>query len=80
MVLAEKALRLAKSLEAKGSPADLEKFADKSLIADYAVDSIASLVKEGLIVGSEGKVNPLGNTTRAEAAALLYRIYNSYSY
>jgi len=46
------------------------------LIADYAIDSIASLVKEGLIVGSAGKLNPLDNTTRAEAAVFLYRIYN----
>lgn len=79
MVLAEKALRLAGRLQAKGSPADLESFADRALIADYAVESAASLVKEGLIVGSEGRVNPLASTTRAEAAALLYRMYNNCS-
>jgi hypothetical protein len=47
-------------------------------VADYAADSIAALVKEGLIVGGGGKVNPLGNTTRAEAAVFLYRIYGKF--
>jgi len=42
---------------------DLEKFADKSLISAYAKDSVASVVKEGLIVGNGGRVNPVGNTT-----------------
>ena len=76
MVLTEKALRMLKKLEAQGSASDLDRFTDKSLIADYATDSIASVVKEGLIVGSGGCINPLGNTTRAAAAAFLYRIYN----
>ena len=60
----------------QGVASDLERFSDKSLVALYAVDSIASVVKEGLIVGSGDKVNTLGNTTRAEAAVFLYRIYN----
>lgn len=76
MVLSERALRMLKKLEVQGTASDLDKFADKSLIADYAINSVASLVKKGLIVGSGGKVNPLGNTTRAEAATFLYRIYN----
>lgn len=78
MVLTERALRMLKKLKVQGTASDLEKFADKSLIAPYAIDSVASLVKEGLIVGSGGRVNPLGNTTRAEAAVFLYRIYNKY--
>jgi hypothetical protein len=32
-----------------------------------------------LIVGSDDKLNPLGNTTRAEAAVFLYRIYDKYT-
>ena len=76
MVLTERALRMMKKLEAQGTASDLDKFADKSLVAAYAVNGVASVVKEGLIVGSGGNVNPLGNTTRAEAAVFLYRIYN----
>ena len=76
MVLTENALRMLNKLEVQGTASDLDKFADKSLIAAYAVNSVASVVKEGLIVGSGDRINPLGNTTRAEAAAFLYRIYN----
>ncbi|KUO69947.1 MAG: hypothetical protein APF77_13795, partial [Clostridia bacterium BRH_c25] len=76
MVLAEKALRLQKKHTQQGNAADLDKFADRRLISDYAVYSAASIVKEGLMEGSGGSLNPLGNTTRAEAAVFLYRIYN----
>jgi hypothetical protein len=78
MVLTERALRMLKKLEVQGTDSDLDRFTDKSLIAAYATDSIASLVKEGLIVGSGDRINPLGNATRAEAAAFLYMIYNKY--
>ncbi|KUO51156.1 MAG: hypothetical protein APF76_16835 [Desulfitibacter sp. BRH_c19] len=76
MTLTERALRMLKKLEQQGTASDLEKFVDQSSIAAYAVDSVASVVKEGLIVGSADKINPLGNTTRAETAVFLYRIYN----
>ena len=78
MVLTERALRMLKKLDTQGKASDLEKFTDKSLIAAYATDSIASVVKEGLIIGSGDRINPLGNTTRAEAAVFLHRIYNKY--
>jgi hypothetical protein len=53
----------------------LDSFKDKGQIKDYAKESIALLVKEGLMKGSDDKINPLGNTTRAEAAVFLHRIY-----
>jgi len=34
-------------LETQSIASDLEKFTDKSLIATYAMESIAALVKEG---------------------------------
>jgi hypothetical protein len=76
MVMAGNALRITKKLEGKGAAYDLDGFADKSIISVYAVDRVASVVRAGLIVGSGDKLNPLGSTTRAEAAAFLYRIYN----
>jgi len=78
MVLTERALRMLKMLKQQGTASDIDAFTDKSLVAPYAVNGVASVVKEGLIVGSGDKVNPLGNTTRAEAAVFLYRIYNKY--
>ena len=78
MVLTDKALKLVKKLKLQGQASELEKFTDRSLIASYATGSIASIVKEGLIVGSGGGINPLGSTTRAEAAVFLYKIYYKY--
>ena len=54
----------------------LDKFSDKGDIAEYALDSLAALIKENLIVGSNNKLNPRANATRAEAAVFLYRIYS----
>jgi hypothetical protein len=78
MTLTERALRMLKVINQQGTASDLERFTDKALIADYAIGRVAIVVKEGLIEGSDGKINPLGNTTRAEAAVFLYRIYNKY--
>ncbi|MEC0169101.1 S-layer homology domain-containing protein [Paenibacillus graminis] len=76
MVLTERALKLEKKLSNQAEAADLERFTDKSEVASYAVNSVAAMVKEGLIEGSGNKVNPTGNTTKAEAAVFLYRLYN----
>ncbi|MFD1909848.1 S-layer homology domain-containing protein [Paenibacillus rhizoplanae] len=63
-------------MNTQGTAADLEKFSDKSKVASYAMGSVAAMVKEGLIQGGGNKINPAGNTTRAEAAVFLYRLYN----
>jgi hypothetical protein len=76
MVMTDRALKMFKKLKQQATVTDLKLFTDKSLIASYAVESIASVVKEGLIAGNGNRINPLGNTTRAEAAVFLYRIYN----
>lgn len=78
MALTDRTLKMLKKLKQQGTAKDLEKFSDRSLIAAYAADSVASIVKEGLIAGSGDNINPLSNTTRAEAAVFLYRIYNQY--
>ncbi|GFZ96619.1 hypothetical protein GCM10008018_48810 [Paenibacillus marchantiophytorum] len=74
MVLAARALKLSGKINAIGTATDLNGFADASSIADYAVESVAALVKEGIIEGSGQTVNPLGKATRAEVAAMVYRI------
>lgn len=56
--------------------ADLSAYADKDSIADYAVSSIAEMVAYNLITGNEkNELCPRDNTTRAEAAVFLDRIY-----
>jgi hypothetical protein len=65
-------------LEQPDSKGVLDIFTDKSEIASYAIDSVAALVSEGLIVGSNNKIMPKNNTSRAEAAEFVYRLYNNY--
>lgn len=43
-----------------------------------AEESLATLVKESLIIGSNNMLFPKDNTTRAEAAVFLYRIFNQF--
>lgn len=57
-----------------GSLTVLDQFADKDLIADYAKGHIATLVSQGLVSGKGANVDPRGSLTRAEMAALLYKI------
>lgn len=52
----------------------LDAFADKESIEDYALSPMASMVKAGIIQGSDGFVNPLGNATRAEVAVMCARL------
>lgn len=75
MVIIARALKLAgKPIE--NAPSEMEKFNDKSEVAQYAADSVAALVKEGIVEGNGNLVRPKANATRAETAVLLYRIYN----
>ncbi len=52
-------------------------FADANKIASYAKPEIELLAKLGIVNGSNGKVNPLANTTRAETAQLLANFINT---
>lgn len=68
MTLISRGLALAKE-------ADLSAFSDSNLIADYALSHVSAMIAEGLIKGNaDGTLNPLGNTTRAEAAVIMDRI------
>ena len=54
--------------------ASLDAFADKGNISDYAGTAMASMVKAGIIQGSNGNVNPKGFATRAEVAVMCARL------
>lgn len=57
-----------------GSLTVLDQFADKHLIADYAKGHTATLVEQGVVSGKGTGIDPRGNLTRAEMAALLYKL------
>jgi hypothetical protein len=75
MVFTVRALHILNRITTDADLSVLDSFKDKGQIKDYAKESIALLVKKGLMKGSDDKINPLGNTTRAEAAVFLHRIY-----
>ncbi|MGZ9586450.1 S-layer homology domain-containing protein [Paenibacillus marinisediminis] len=76
MVMVDKALHAAGKPGAEGSKEDLQKYKDADKIAKYALDSVASLTKEGIVQGNVSGINPTGKTTRAEAAVILHKLYN----
>lgn len=59
---------------AQGGSHVLEQFQDRDSIADYAASHVATLVAQGLVSGGGGYVNPQGNLTREEMAALIQNI------
>ena len=79
MVMVARALILSNKVTTTGTYDDISKFNDVSQVSDYAVESIALLVREGIIIGNpDNTINPKGNATRAETAVILYRVYLKY--
>jgi hypothetical protein len=76
MVMVEKALQIVGKPGVEGNNEDLQRFNDADKIASYARKSVASLINEGIITGDGSKINPTSKTTRAEAAVILYKLYN----
>ena len=59
-----------------GSPkADgkLDSFSDAASVRTYAADAMQWAVANGIVNGSNGKLNPQNNATRAQVAAILMR-------
>ena len=65
------------AMEVELSDADLSAladFADAAQISDYAADAVSRMIKDGIIAGANGKINPLAKATRAEIAVMLDRV------
>jgi len=76
MSLMARALKHAKRIKLNGNEADLDRFEDYEKISVYARDNIADVIASEIIKGDGKRLNPLSYTTRAEAAVIMYRIYN----
>ncbi|WP_339207621.1 S-layer homology domain-containing protein [Paenibacillus sp. FSL K6-3182] len=76
IVLIDRALKIAGKAPSLGDKSDLDSFADVEEISQYALESVASLVREGIISGTGSGIDPKGSTTRAQAAVVLYNLYN----
>lgn len=78
MVLITQALRKTGKLSEVGTVSELNKFKDRSKVAGYATEAVATLVKEGVILGDGSFIHPKGMTTRAEMAVMIFRVMNKY--
>jgi beta-glucosidase len=76
MTLAARALSVTSIELTPGSADDLAGFTDLAKVAPFALDGVATLVHNGIVVGDGTHVNPLGNATRAETAVMIYKMYN----
>lgn len=54
-------------------------FMDAADAAEYSKQAIAMLADKGIVSGYDGRFNPKGNTNRAEAAALLLRVFRLFN-
>ncbi len=75
MVCVSRAMKIA-GMKLDESASDLSMFSDSGEVAKYASNAAAQLVREGIIMGSGGAINPRGTATRAETAVIIYRILN----
>ncbi|AEE90938.1 Ig domain protein group 2 domain protein [Tepidanaerobacter acetatoxydans Re1] len=80
MVIVARALKTTNKISTTGTFEDISTFADAGEVSSYAIEGVATLIKEGIIQGSTGNmINPKGNATRAETAVIIYRIYTKYN-
>jgi len=74
MVILSRALTAAGKSLGAGNAGDLDSYSDRSMVSGYAEEAVASLVKAGVIQGSNGALHPTSSITRAEMATILYRV------
>ena len=56
----------------------LTAFSDADKVSGYAFDAMQWAVAEGLLQGSNGKLDPQGSATRAQVATILMRFMQKY--
>lgn len=61
-----------------GARANLSNYPDASMVADYATDAMRWAVANGIISGDNGRLNPMMETKRAEAAKMVSVFCRSY--
>ena len=78
MVMVARALKITGKAGTAGAEADIRTYNDASSVAAYAVEGVATLIKEGIVQGSYNRIHPQEATTRAEMAVIVYRVFDKY--
>jgi hypothetical protein len=76
-VLLYRALDVLGELSDSSRTADLSAFRDTDLISGYAQEAFECFVAAGVVSGSNGMLNPTGQSTRAEMAQVLYKLLSA---
>jgi len=75
MVMVLRAVNITGSTISSGNTDNLSSYIDNRLISDYSRSAVAALIKAGIITGSDdNKIYPQGYLTRAQTAAIIYRV------
>ena len=70
---------LARAIRATGgNSSDIEKFQDKDSLASWAIDGVGALIKQGYVQGSDGKLTPKAEITRAQFAVIMNNVIKQY--
>ncbi len=69
-----RALYVLDELPETDSTPSLSDFSDADEISSYAEEAMEAFVSTGVVSGSDGALNPLGSSTRAEMVQVLYNI------
>ncbi|MEG2454805.1 MAG: LamG-like jellyroll fold domain-containing protein [Oscillospiraceae bacterium] len=67
------AVMLYRYAKAEKTETDLKGFSDADSVSDWATEAMAWAVENGIITGKDDTLDPQGNATRAEVAAMLQR-------
>lgn len=79
ITLTMRAVEITEYLPVDSAAESLSKFLDSNDVAAYAQESMKAAVGEGFIIGDQNLLNPLGYTTRAQAAVFAERILNAHN-
>lgn len=78
MVMVARALKITGRAGIAGVEGDIRIYNDASSVAAYAVEGVATLIKEGIVQGSNSRIHPQEAATRAETAVIVYRVFDKY--
>ncbi|MZQ85829.1 hypothetical protein GQF01_27360 [Paenibacillus sp. 5J-6] len=77
MTLTARTLKALNKLPASKGTSLADSFKDTDDIADYALQSVTTLVEMGLVDGYDEGIHPKETTNRAQAAMLIYKLLNT---
>ena len=64
--------------DAAGDLSMLNTYTDGGTVSPYAREAVAAMLRNGILLGSDGKLDPKGTASREQALILAYRLFNDY--